>query len=222
MAFSVQTLNFLFENRLHDSRDWYNEHKDDYRAYVAAPFSALIEAFAPTMAEIDAEIVCNPKKFSRLWRDARFAKGDSLFRDNVWCSFGRKKEPFEMVPEFYFELSPNGFSYGCGYYAAGTKTMEAMRGMILSGDKTAKAALSAYAAQRVFTLGGELYKKNRYPDAEEVAATWLNRRSVYLFAGGKDFDLLFSEALAEKIAADFRAIAPVYRMFRAAEARSKE
>ena len=30
MPFSQKTLEFLFENRLRDSRDWYEEHKDLY------------------------------------------------------------------------------------------------------------------------------------------------------------------------------------------------
>ena len=28
MAFSAKTLDFLFENRLQDSRDWFLDHKD--------------------------------------------------------------------------------------------------------------------------------------------------------------------------------------------------
>ncbi len=28
MPFSKKSLDFLFENRLNDSKEWYNEHKD--------------------------------------------------------------------------------------------------------------------------------------------------------------------------------------------------
>ena len=36
MPFSPQTLDFLVENRLHDSRDWFKEHKEDYKKLVIA------------------------------------------------------------------------------------------------------------------------------------------------------------------------------------------
>lgn len=29
-------------------------------------------------------------------------------------------------PDFFFELSPNGFRYGCGYYAADRDTMDSI------------------------------------------------------------------------------------------------
>ena len=39
MPFSKKTLDFLLENRLNDSKVWYKEHKEDYKQYVAEPFS---------------------------------------------------------------------------------------------------------------------------------------------------------------------------------------
>ena len=38
MPFSPQTIDFLTMNRLNDSKLWFNEHKDDYRRFVAEPF----------------------------------------------------------------------------------------------------------------------------------------------------------------------------------------
>ena len=32
--FTKQTLDFLFENRLHDSKAWFEEHKEDYNRLV--------------------------------------------------------------------------------------------------------------------------------------------------------------------------------------------
>ena len=33
MQFSQKSVDFLFENRLHDSREWFNAHKEDFSAY---------------------------------------------------------------------------------------------------------------------------------------------------------------------------------------------
>ncbi len=217
MPFSAGSLDFLFENMLNDSKTWYNDHKEDYRQLVTEPFAKLIDDLTGAMLEIDGKFVCNPKKISRLYRDARYAKGKSIFRDYVWYSFCRPYEGHKTLPEFYFSISPRGFDYGCGYYAASSDTMDSIRNLIISDDKSFKAALKAYKDQDVFELYGELYKRNHYPDESEEKQNWLNRRSMGISCESKDFDLLFSDRLAEKIAEDFTAIAPIYKFFLYAE-----
>lgn len=217
MPFSAVSLDFLFENMLNDSKTWYNDHKEDYRQLVTEPFAKLIDDLTGAMLEIDGKFVCNPKKISRLYRDSRYAKGKSIFRDYVWYSFCRPYEGHKTLPEFYFSISPRGFDYGCGYYAATSDTMDSIRNLIISDDKSFKTALKAYKDQDVFELYGELYKRNHYPDESEEKQNWLNRRSMGISCESKDFDLLFSDRLAEKIAADFTAIAPIYKFFLYAE-----
>lgn len=213
MPFTKKTLDFLFENCLHDSKEWYQEHKAEYKQYVAEPFSEFITALQPTINEIDSEITCNPKRFSRLYRDARYSRGGPIFREHVWCSFGRKTEQFEASPSFYFDVSPSGFEYGCGYYMASTATMNALRNLIIKKDKAFQEAIKAYENQNIFQLAGDLYKKNRYPDQSKRLCNWLNRKSIYLFCKDSNINLLCSEKLAERIAEDFLKIAPVYNLF---------
>lgn len=218
MPFSAKSLDFLFENMLNDSRTWFNDRKEDYKQLVTEPFTRLIVDLTDTMLEIDGKFVCNPKKISRIYRDARYARGKSIFRDYVWYSFCRPYEGRKTLPEFYFSVSPRGFDYGCGFYAADSDVMDSYRQLILADDKSFKAALKAYKAQDVFELYGELYKRDRYPEESADKRNWLNRRSMGVSCDSKDFDLLFSDRLAEKVAADFKAIAPIYKFFlRAAE-----
>ena len=42
MAFSAKTLDFLFENRLQDSRDWFLDHKDTYQTAGADEGSGTV------------------------------------------------------------------------------------------------------------------------------------------------------------------------------------
>lgn len=217
MPFSKKTLDFLIENRLNDSKAWYQEHKEDYKLYVAEPFSEFITALQPTINEIDSIIICNPKRFSRLYRDTRFSKGGSIFRDNIWCSFERQTEQFQSLPSFYFDISPNGFEYGCGYYMASTATMNALRKLILENDKAFQTAIIAYESQNTFQLAGDLYKKNRYPESSERLCNWLNRKSIYLVCKNTDMDMFCSDKLSEIIAEDYKKIAPIYHFFIKAE-----
>lgn len=218
MPFSGKTIEFLVENQLRDSKEWYNAHKDDYKTYIADPFASLITALTPTLLAMDSALCCNPKKISRLYRDTRFSKGKSIFRDNVWFSCGRPKEPFTSVPEVYIDISPNGYSYGCGYYQASRESMDAIRTLILEGDKAFRAAQRAYAKQDVFEMLGDLYKKNHYPDATAADADWLNRKTIYFSCTSKDFDRLFRDDFAQLLAADFEKLVPIFQFLTKAEA----
>lgn len=220
MGFTHKTLEFLDENYVRNDREWFRQHKADYDELVIKPFTELLETIAPVMSEIDPKLICTPKCISRIYRDARYVKGGAIFRDSLWISVRRPREAYALVPEFYFYMGTQGFGYGCGYYRASTDAMEQLRTMVLSGDKVFKAAKKAYEAQDRFYLAGEMYKKNRFPDAEPELLEWLNRKSICMCYDGADSSELFSSGLFERAARDYKLLAPVYRLYTEMEARA--
>lgn len=216
MPFSQASIDFLFENRLHDSKAWFTEHKADYEALVKQPMAQLVLDLAPTMLKIDKYIICDPKKISRIYRDARMHP-DSIFRDHIWYSFGRPRDPRNPAPEFYFSIGASGMSFGCGYYCVRPAVMEAARQLILADDDAFKAAFMAVKKQKSFTLYGEMYKRDRYPDQPREKAEWLNRRSLGLSGELTDPEIMFTDKLSKHIAREFKKIAPVYELYMKAE-----
>ena len=86
MAFSAKTLDFLFENRLQDSRDWFLDHKDTYQAVLLEPMKDLVRSLTPVMLEIDAKVTTEPrvdKTICRLRRDTRYSHDKSLCREFI-------------------------------------------------------------------------------------------------------------------------------------------
>jgi len=163
-------------------------------------------------------LICAPKvggSVSRIWRDTRFAKDKTLFRDHAWCMFIRQKNA--GLPEFFFVIMPDEFFYGTGYYSAGAASMESMRKLILAGNPDFKAALEVCERHPAFELEGDLYKRSRHPDCSDQLKNWLDRKTICVMKRSTDFGLLFSEQLPETVAKDFRAMAPVYRFLIQAE-----
>lgn len=216
MPFSQQSIDFLFENRLHDSKEWFSAHKSDYEALVKQPMSQLVLDLAPTMAKIDKYIICDPKKISRLYRDLRMHP-DSIFRDHIWYSFGRPRGADSRPPEFYFSIGAGGMSFGCGYYCTRPAVTEAARQLILSDDESFKAAFMAVQKQKTFALYGEPYKRDHYPDQPREKADWLNRRGLGLSGAITDPEIMFTDKLAKHIAREFKKIAPMYDFYMKAE-----
>ncbi len=216
MPFSQASLDFLFENRLHDNKEWFNEHKADYKELVTEPMAQLILDVAPTMEKIDKQIICNPKRISRLYRDARMHP-DSIFRDHIWYSFGRQKDGFNPRPEFYFSVGASGMSFGCGYYCPRPATMEAARQLILARDESFQKAFKAVEKQKTFSMYGDLYKRNKYPDQPPEICLWLNRKNLGLSADITDPEIMFGEALSAYVSGEFLKIAPIYDFYLKAE-----
>lgn len=219
MNLTPQALDFLFENRIKDSKPWYREHKELHKQLVVEPFREFVSNMQPYIDKIDPNLSCNPKHISRIYRDTRFTKDKSIFRDHVWYGFMHGKELYEGYPCYYFEFSPEGFTYGCGYYKAGTKTMEAVRELVLKHDKSYLALKKLMKKHKEYIFYSNPYKKNHFPDAPEEDLPFLNIRDFAVSVNSRDFDLLFSDSkvLAEAIGNKFLEMKPIYDFLMKAE-----
>ena len=213
--FSQRTLDFLFENRLNDSRSWFAEHKKEYLELVIQPLRQLVMDLTPSMLSIDGELGCEPKvdrTICRIWRDTRYTHDPSLYRDNMWIIFKRGGRMHGTdYPGIYFEINLDGFSYGCGFYHASTTFMSNLRSRILAGDPEFQAAQEAYLGQRLFRMEGDCFKRPRYGDKTPEEQIWLERRNISFNADSHDFQLLFSKELPGKVEQDLRKLFSVYR-----------
>ena len=219
MSFSADTLDFLAENRIVNSRDWYQENKPRYKASIEAPMLALAEALAPTFEMIDPLMTLAPKRtISRIWKDMRYSKDPYLFRDVMWLVFRRGKGM--EYPAFFFEFSPRGYRYGVGYYNAPGEVMGRIRHWILSDDKRYLEARAAVEALPEFDLEGDRYKRSRHPDAPADKQDWLDRKNLVAICRIDSLDGLFAENLHETLAPAFLKLAPLYRLFLAAHLES--
>ncbi len=107
-------------------------------------------------------------------------------------------------------MSARGFGYGLGYYVPAKESIDTVREMILKEDPVFVEAFEAHKRQKTFKLEGTVYKRNHYPDAPEAYWNWLNRKEFVWTAEPDDLNLLFSDRLADTVAADFKEIAPIY------------
>lgn len=213
MPLSQQSLDFLFENRLHDSREWFLAHKKEYDALVKQPMIALSAAIGPRLLAVDGQLVIDPavgRTVSRIRRDTRFTRDKSLYRDNLWITYRRREEGYPP-PCLYFEVFSSGkFRYGCGYYHTTPSYMEVLRRRVMAGATDWQEAQRALDAAGEFSLNGERYKRPHYPDADPVQREWLELREVGVGAEVHDLGLLFSDRLADVVAQGLLKIAPVY------------
>ncbi len=133
---------------------------------VIQPLRQLVMDLSPAMLELDPDFITEPKvdkTICRIWRDTRYTKDPSLYRDHMWIIFKRGGRMHGTdYPGIYFEINLDGFSYGCGFYHASTTFMSNLRSRILAGDPEFQAAQEAYLGQRLFRMEGDCFKRPRY------------------------------------------------------------
>jgi uncharacterized protein (DUF2461 family) len=163
------------------------------------------------MKEIDEQFITIPSKLiSRVRRDTRFTKDKTMYRDNVWLVFLRDKSLMSIAPCYWFGLDQRGSSYGIGYYGAQTGSMANMRDMIINKHPLFLKALKCYESQTQFVIGGEMYKRTKFPDQPENLKTWLDRKNIYFESVQDDFKLAFSKDLPSVLKKSFTELKPIY------------
>ena len=74
-GFSAAGVDLLQLNRLQNSKEFYEEHKNEIKKLAITPFYELIEQMTPVMQQIDAQFVTVPSRMvSRVRRDTRYTK----------------------------------------------------------------------------------------------------------------------------------------------------
>ena len=210
-GYSDETLDFLWGVRFNNDRAWFQEHKEEYLTYLQRPTSELGREIHERYLEKYPREQIN-LHVSRIYRDARRTFGKGPYKDYLWFSL-RIEHGFESRhPELWFEINPEGWSYGCGFWGATPTMMAAMRRRIDEHPEEMRKLARKFSKEEVFTLGGEDYKRPKMDPENELAA-WYNKKSIVLSANHPFDDLACSRELADTIFDGFVLLKPYYDFF---------
>ncbi len=210
-GFRPEGLDLLIENRLKNSKPFYDAHKADFKRLIQQPMAELIQEISGAMQEIDPLFILVPSKMiSRVRRDTRYTRDKTLYRDHTWCTFGRPKDEYDSRPCYYFEIMPDSWGYGSGYYKVTPHELAVLREFILREDKRFLEAFSAVQRSKKFSLYGEEFKRPKAPDAKAEYQPWLNKKNIGLSYSCYDFQPLFAGTFIDEMVRDMKAIAPFY------------
>ena len=97
-GFPAAGIDLLQLNRLQNSREFYESHKEEIKRLAIQPFHELIAEMTPAMLEIDPLFVVTPSRMvSRVRRDTRYTKDKTLYRANMWMFFRRPRRMSAFV-----------------------------------------------------------------------------------------------------------------------------
>ena len=214
-GFTGDLLSFCADIRFNNSKSFMDAHRKEYYQKMRDPFYAFIEAMAPTMLKIDGEMEVRPHKcLSRINRDTRYSKDKSPYRDHHWVAFRQTAIPKDGIPFFWFEIKLEQVSWGLGVWGENRPMFDAMRRR-MEANPDEMLHLMQLVHDNDFVLDGQIWKKMKPPGGLPAAlAPIYCARSLFFEKQNIDPKWIFDASIVDRVANDFKALAPVWRMLR--------
>ena len=207
-GFSPQTIDFMWNLRFNNQKTWFDAHKDEYRNDFLNPMKALgQDVFAQIQAAYGNHGFIH--KVSRIYKDARRSRGDGPYRDHLWFSIEKPSEEWTSTPVFWFELSPDTWSYGLGYYQARPTTMAKLRARLDKNPQRFEKLIAPLAKQEEFVLDGADYIRKKAAPTPQLD-DWYNKKSFSLVHQQPNGPELFAPALTHRLVQGYRFLMPLY------------
>lgn len=212
-GFSADTFQFLRNLRDNNRREWFVPHKQDYLDHLLKPLQALVTGLGPFMLSIDPDFDVQPAvngTISRIYRDIRFSRDKTPYRTSHWIAFQSPRKEWQDYPAYYFEISPDSYRYGMGFYRASRETMDRFRASIDSNPDCFLSALAFYPRQKAFAIEGEEYKRPLKADLPKELRDWYNRKNLHLVSNRHLEGNTLDKKLIQDLMHGFKMIAPFY------------
>lgn len=212
-GFPPAAIQFLRTLRENNSKAWFELHKPDYRNDLLKPLQALTAGLGSLMISIDPDLEVTPainRTISRIYRDTRFSRDKSPYKTSHWITFKRLRHEWKDYPAFFFEISPDSYRYGMGFYSASRQTMDNFRTAVDTNPKIFLAATSFYSNNKTFTIEGEQYKRLLKENIPIELQDWYNRKSLYLVSNHQIDGNCIDKNLIKELQYGFEMLAPFY------------
>ena len=124
-GFRPETVDFLWGIRMNNNREWFLEHKKDYTKYLYEPMKELGKyLYEPYMDTPNVRV-----KVSRIYKDARMHPAVP-YKESLWICVRREEQWWGDNPCQYFEITPEGVSYGMFFWQPRTQALIDFRNAI--------------------------------------------------------------------------------------------
>lgn len=207
--FSPQTIDFLWNLRFNNNRDWFQAHKPVYEEHLLEPIRTLGNRVYDAVHSAHPELGLN-LHISRIYRDARRLYGRGPLKDNLWFTLEQPSDAHLARPGFYFTIHPDRYGFGMGFYEARAATMQAFREDVDRNPQRALALAQRLETQDTFSLAGPLYARSKGGPGG-ILDGWHNRRVLGLEFESPPDEGLFSASLADRMIAGFEFLIPYYQ-----------
>lgn len=208
-GFTPETIDFLWGIRMNNNRDWFMPHKQQYIQTLYEPMKALGRDLFQPFLEKPGNIV----KVSRIYRDARLHHPDP-YKESLWiCIRQGVDDWWAETPCLFFEIRPEGVSYGFSLWRPKVATMAGFRNQIAAQPEEFLNLIRSTEAATGMQITAECYKRPKEAPIPELNPFFAWKADISCVCHEDVSEEIFGPALGERAGALFCQLTPIYDYF---------
>ena len=208
-GYTGKTLDFLWGIRFNNDRTWFAAHKEEYVQYLYQPTlelgQTLYGRFTGKFPKLDLNL-----HVSRIYRDARRLYGKGPYKDHLWLTLRPENDVWSQLPVFWFEITPDGWSYGVGFWNASPSTMAVLRRDIDEHPERLSKLARRLKKDGRFQLMGQDYLR-RKGEPSPLLTPWYNKKTLSIGCERPFDELVCSPELPDTLLDGFAFLVPYYQ-----------
>jgi uncharacterized protein (DUF2461 family) len=180
-GFKAGLFNYLSALAENNNKEWFDEHRFDYRAQVLAPVKAFVAELGPMLSILNDEFETTPRigrTISRINSDPRLHRNRPPYHPYLYVRFPRRKKRWTSGALLYAGIYSHGVSVG--FYPGGYR--ELRTGPVQQSIRKSPRLFQRYLdeqriAENYWELaGGESSAVTKWP-LPATARRWVNLES---------------------------------------------
>ena len=204
--FSKDILDFFTKLEQNNDRDWFNDHKKEFKTNEAK----AKEAYKCIYESLNKHDIVDGFKMFRIYRDVRFSKNKLPYKTHFGGSFNRKKP--ELRGGYYVHIQPNNKSFiATGFWEPNKDDLLRIRREFEQDDQEIRAIINDKNFKSVWGefVGDELKTAPRNFDKDHPAID-LIRKKQYIFTKNYSDKEVISDDFITDVNESFKAIRPFF------------
>lgn len=205
-AIPKETLSFLNKLRENNDRDWFNEHKKEFKS-IEAKVKSAYNYLGELMGTHDQ---IEKIKIFRIYRDVRFSKNKQPYKTHFGGSFSRKKP--ELRGGYYLQIQPNNKSFiATGFWQPNKEDLLRIRKEFEMDDSEIRSILKHREFNKTWGgfVGDELKTAPKGFEKEHPSID-LIRRKQFIFTKSYTDEEVLKDGFLENVNAAFKTIRPYF------------
>lgn len=204
--FSKDTLDFFNKLEKNNNRDWFNDHKNEFKKNEAH----AKEAYKYLYESLNKHDHVDGFKLFRIYRDVRFSKNKLPYKTHFGGAFKRKKP--ELRGGYYVHIQPNNKSFiATGFWEPNKDDLLRIRREFEQDDQDIRAIINEKNFKSVWGdfVGDELKTAPRDFDKDHPAID-LIRKKQFIFTRNYTDNEVISDEFLNNVNESFKTIRPFF------------
>lgn len=214
--FESAFLKFFKALALNNNREWFNEHKAEYRQTIVEPLAMFITAMAPRLYKISQHFIADPRpnggSMFRIYRDVRFSHDKSPYKLHAACQFRHRAGKDAHAPGFYVHLAPEEVVFGGGIWMPPNPVLNKIRDTIVNNPQEWQRIKTNNLIKKLCGgIGGDgLIRPPKGYDPQHEHIDDLKRKSLFAMRREKPA-IMFNDNFVDEVEKTFKTAKPLMK-----------